>query len=185
MFYATKNVDGTPPIKIKQNFYKNTFFQSAIIEWNKLDSIIRNAKNFFIIRSNILKSIRPTPKSFFNYFNHKEIRLLTLLCLGLIHLREHKFNHNIQNCINPLCSCGVNIESASHFFLRCPLFDVKRITLLSTLSKTDCNIIDTSESSSTETLMFGNLLFFLKKTSFLTHSLIIFSSTERFEELLL
>ena len=34
-------------------------------------------------------------------------------------LRKHKFNHNFQNCItvNPLCSCGMDIETTSHFFL--------------------------------------------------------------------
>ena len=32
-------------------------------------------------------------------------------------LREHKFKHNFQNCINPLCSCAMDIESTSHFFL--------------------------------------------------------------------
>ena len=29
---------------------------------------------------------------------------------GLSRLRKHKFNHNFQNCINPLCSCGMDIE---------------------------------------------------------------------------
>ena len=31
--------------------------------------------------------------------------------------REHKFSYNFQNCIIPLCSCGMDIESTSHFFL--------------------------------------------------------------------
>ena len=137
--YATGNVDYIPLIKIKHNFFKNTFFPSAIIEWNKLDPTIRNTESFGIFKSNILKFIRPTPRSFFNCYNHKEIRLMTRLCLGLSHLREHKFNHNFQNCINPLCSCGMDVESTSHFFLHCPLFDDKRITLLSTLNKIDCN----------------------------------------------
>ena len=42
---------------------------------------------------------------------------MTQLRLGLSHLREHKLNHNFQNCINPLCSCRMDIESTSHFFL--------------------------------------------------------------------
>ena len=48
---------------------------------------------------------------------------MTRLCLGLSRLPEHKFNHNFQNCINPLCSCGTDIEATSHLFLHCPLFD--------------------------------------------------------------
>ena len=61
------------------------------------------------------------------------------LRLGLSHLREHKFNNNFQNCINPLCSCGMDIQSTSHFFLNIPFFDDKRITLMSTLSKLIAN----------------------------------------------
>ena len=74
---------------------------------------------------------------------------MTRLRLGLRHLREHKFNHNFQNCINPLCRCALVIESTSHFF-HCPLFDVKRITFLSTLNKIDCKLIETNESSLVE-----------------------------------
>ena len=84
---------------------------------------------------------------------------MTPLRLGLSHLREHKFNHNFQNCINPLCGCGLDIESTSHFFLHCPLFDDNRITLLSNLSKIDCNLIETNESSLTETLLFSDSSF--------------------------
>ena len=58
-------------------------------------------------------------------YNHQGIRLMTRL-LGLSHLRENKFNHNFQNCINPLCSCGMDIESTFHFSLHCPLFDEKK-----------------------------------------------------------
>ena len=100
--YATRNVNCIPLIKIKHNFFKNTFFPSAIIEWNKLDPTIRKAESFGIFKSSILKFIRPTPRSFFNCYNYKGITLMTRLRLGLSHLREHKFNHNFQNCINPL-----------------------------------------------------------------------------------
>ena len=98
------------------------------------------------------------------------------LRLGLRHQREHKFNQNFQNCINPLCSCGIDIESTSHFFLHCPLFDDRRITLVSTLNKTDCKLIETNESSLIETLLPGSSLFDLKKKTslFLMHPLITF-----------
>ena len=55
---------------------------------------------------------------------------MTRLRLGLSHLREHKFDHNFQNCFKPFCSCGMDIKLMSHFFLNCPLFDDKGITLL-------------------------------------------------------
>ena len=108
--------------------------------------------------------------------------------LGLSHLREHKFNYNFQNCINALCSCGKNMEI--NFFSLPPhpprhflLFYDKRIILLSTLSKTDCKLIETNGSSLTETLLFGNSLFDLKKKHPYP-SIDYILSTERFKELL-
>ena len=130
--YAMRNVDCIPLIKIKHNFFKNIFLSSAIIE------------SLGIFKSNILKLFRPTPTSFFNCYNHKGIRLMTRLCLGLSRLREHKFNHNFQNCINPLSICAMDIESTSHFFVHCPLFDDKTITLLSILNKVGCKLIETN-----------------------------------------
>ena len=109
---------------------------------------------------------------------------MTRLGLGLSHLRKHKFNHNFQNCFNPLCSCGMDIESMSHFFLHCPLLNDKRITLLRTLNKIDCKLIETSESSLIETLF--NSLFDLKKNSLILNAFIDYIlCTERFEEALL
>ena len=60
---------------------------------------------------------------------------MTRLRLRLSDLCELKLNHHFQNCINPLGSGGMDIESTSHFFPHYPLFDDKRVTLLSTLNK--------------------------------------------------
>ena len=78
---------------------------------------------------------------FLNCYKHSGIRLMTWLRLVLSHLREHKFNYNFQNWINPFCSCGTDIKSTSYFFLHCPLFVDKRITLLTSLCKVDCKLI--------------------------------------------
>ena len=67
--------------------------------------------------------------------------------------------------MNALCSCDMDNESSSQFFLHCPLFDDKRITFLSTQNKIDCKLIETNESSLVETQLFGNSLFDLKKTN--------------------
>ena len=116
-----------PLFNTKHNFYKNSFFPSSVIEWNNLDPNLRDGENFGIFKNNILKFIRPKPNSFFNCCNLKGIRLITRLRLELSHLREHKFKYNFQNCLNPLCSCGLRrIESTSHFLLYCPIFHDKR-----------------------------------------------------------
>ena len=101
---------------------------------------------------------------------------MTRLRLGLSHICEHEFNYNFQNGVNHFISCGMDIEPTSHSFLHCPLFGDKRITFLSTLSKIDCKLIETIESSLIEIRLFGNSLFDLRRTpSFLTHLMITFS----------
>ena len=74
------------------------------------------------------------------------------------HLREHKFNHNFQDCSNPICSCGLDIESTSHFLLHCPTFNDERYTLLSILNNIDCKLLELTKSSLSQTLLYGNTL---------------------------
>ena len=70
-----------------------------------------------------------------------------MFLIGMSHLREHKFKHNFQDCLNPICSCGLDIESASHFILRRPTFNYERCTLLSTLNNIDCTLVELTKSS--------------------------------------
>ena len=65
------------------------------------------------------KFIRPSGNSVFRCHNPKEIKSLTRLRLGLSHLREHKFKHGFLDSLNPICSCGQNIEILTHFLLHC------------------------------------------------------------------
>ena len=71
-------------------------------------------------------------------------------------LRGDKFNLNFKDCLNPICSCGLDIESTSHFLLHCPAFNDERYTLLSTLNNTDCKLLELTKSSLSQTLLYGN-----------------------------
>ena len=61
--YRTRNAQNIPHINVKHQFFKNSCFPSTIIEWNKLDSNIRNSETLKIFKSKILKFIRPTANS--------------------------------------------------------------------------------------------------------------------------
>ena len=65
----------------------------------------------------LLKLGRPIQCTIYSINNPVGLKLHTCLRLGLSHLNENRFNHNFQNCINPLCSCSLEIESNSHFLL--------------------------------------------------------------------
>ena len=115
------------------NYLKNSFFPFTISEWNNLDCIIRNSKSLSIFKKNLLNFIRPCANSIFNIHNPYGIKLLTRLRLGLSHLRDHKFRHCFQDTLNPLCDCGNDTETTTHFFLHYPSFHTPRKTLLNNI----------------------------------------------------
>ena len=80
--YITRNNDKLPHFKVKHNYFKNSFFLSTVIEWNKLDLNIRNTESLTSFRSKVLKFIRPSENSIFFCNNPKGIQLLTRLRLG-------------------------------------------------------------------------------------------------------
>ena len=135
------------------------------------------------MKKHILQFIRPSSNSVYNSHNPKGIKLLTRLCLGLSHLREHKFKHSFQDWINPLCNCGYEVESTLRFFLHCPLFSNKRSTLFSILHNLDSKLFDNTDSLLTIILLFGkesvntdqNTTIFNATTEFIL-------STKRFDE---
>ena len=116
------------------------------------------------------------------YFGLKGVKIMRIR-LGLSHLREHKFQHNLQESINPLCNCSHDIESTTHYLLHCPLFVNERSTFSSTLSSLDCNLLDNAYSTLTKTLLFGNTSFKSNKNlKNLIATIDYILSTKRFDE---
>ena len=181
--YRTRNADDVPYFNIRHNFFKNSFFPSAVIEWNKLDSRLRKVKSFTDFKKNILSFIRPKANSVFNCNSSKGLKFVTRLRLGLSHLREHKFKHSFQDSINPLCSCSLDVESTIHYFLHCPLFTIERHTLLNTISQTDNKLLDSKESNLIQHLLFADLSRDTKtSTEILNAAVSYVLTTERFDE---
>ena len=83
------------------------------------------------------------------------LKLQTRLRIGFSHLKEHKFKHNIQDSVDPLCSCGNDIESTVQFFLHCPNFTTQRQTLLNKLKNINASIMTENKNSVVRTLLFG------------------------------
>ena len=108
MRYFSRNSENTPQLCTKHDFFKNSFFPLTIKTWNNLDPHIRKYKSIF--KSNILKFMRPKPSRVYYCHNPKGIGLLTRLYLGLSHLRQYKFKHSFQDCLNPLASAAMKLK---------------------------------------------------------------------------
>ena len=136
-----------------------------------------------LFKTNILKFIRPSPNSVYNCHNPKGLKFITRLRLGLSHLREHKFKHNFQDTINPLCICGLDLESTEHFLLHCPQFVNERCTLLNTIGNINYKLLENTDSNLTQTLLFGNTLFEITgNTKILNTTINFISLTKRFDQ---
>ena len=100
----------------KPNFHcrtdcsKYSFFPSTLRDWFNLNASIRNSESLAIFKSRLVSSIRPIQSNVYNIFDPIGLKLLTRLRLGCSHLNEHKFRHNFQDCLNPLCSYSLEIK---------------------------------------------------------------------------
>ena len=153
----TRHSNNIPAIHTRHNYFKNSFFPSTISEWNNLDCKIRNSGSLSIFKKNLLNFIRPCANSIFNIHNPYGIKLLTRLRLGFSHLREHKFRHCFQDTLNPLCDCGNDTETTTHFFLHCPSFHTPRQTLLNNIRNINEQILSHGEDQLIQTFLYGNL----------------------------
>ena len=115
---------------------------------------LRNSASLEIFKKHLLNFIRPNSSNAFNINNSLGLKLLTRLRIGFSYLKEHKFKHNFQDSIDPLCSCGNDIESTVHFFFHCPNFTTQRQTLLNKLKSINASILTENENSVVKTLLF-------------------------------
>ena len=77
-----------------------------------------------------LNLVRPKENSVFEVHDINGVKLLIRLRLDFCHLNKHKFQHNFNDIINPMCSCGKEPKTTLQYLLRCDLYSVYRLELL-------------------------------------------------------
>ena len=166
--------------KIRHNFLKDSLFPAVISKWNSLDINTQNS-SVNVFKKELQKFIRPEPNSTYNIHHIKGLKLLTRLQLRLSHLDDHKFRHNFQDYVSPICSCGQDIETATHF-LHCPNHCCARKTLFHKITQVSGIISRRSDSTITKIFLFSDnkLDFEAKFYWFLQSTIKFISLTERF-----
>ena len=80
-----------------------------------------------------------------------------------------------------MCVCGVEIETATHFLLHCPLFQCARQSLLTNIKKTDESILKKHDGLITKALLYGDDKFDLScNKSIISSTTEFIVSAERF-----
>ena len=136
-----------------------------------------------MFKKSLLKFIRPSQAYVYNVNDYVGLKLLTRLRLNLSHLYEHKFRHNFQDTVNPLCSCSLESESTTHFLLHCPFYNNQRIALFESIRDIDESISNLSEDNLANTLLYGNNELYSSETNthILNCTICYLKSSERFE----
>ena len=99
--------------------FKYSFFTSTLIDWFNLDDNIRNSESISVFENRLPLFICAVQNSVFNIFEPKGLKRLTWSRLVFSHLNEHRFQHNFENCVNPLYSCI--LEADDTLYLRTAL----------------------------------------------------------------
>ena len=110
------------------------YFPFCINNWNNIDDTIKSLPTLNEFKNKLCKFIRPEKSSFYNILDSYGIKLLTKIRVSFSDLRDHRYDHKF-NCDNPTCLCGLEDETAVHFFLCCPRFDQLRIAYLGKVSE--------------------------------------------------
>ena len=152
----TRSGVNIPLFKSRTDSFQNSFFPNAVKEWNTLNVIIRNSSSLSVFKKAIIKSIRPTLNPIFDIHFPLGLKLLTRLRLSFSHLREHKFKHNFQDTINPLCNCSTNVESTQHYFLSCLNYNQQRQILWNSLHNLGIDMINYQDKDLVDLLLFGH-----------------------------
>ena len=118
-----------PNYHCRTDCFKHSFFPSTLKNRFNLNGSVRNSESLAIFKSRLLSFIRPIQSNVHNIYDPIGLKLLTRLRLGWSHLNEHKLRHNFQDCLNPLCSCSLEIEDTIHYFANCHHFSQYRFYL--------------------------------------------------------
>ena len=161
---------------------KIPFFPSAVLEWSKLNSFIRNSETFMLFKNRLLEFVRLEAISIFNIHNPMGIKYFTRLRLYFSHLKEHKFKGNFQDSVDPLGSCGIEIESMKHFLLLCSNFSIQRKTLFDKLTELNIDVLTRNDDYIVKTLLLVQQDFDNATNKILLEATIDFIiATERFD----
>ena len=150
--YATQKLIKT--FRGRTKAFESSFFPYCAKEWGNLSEELRNIDSIKTFKLSILNFVRPRENSVFAVSDINGLKLLTRLRLNFSHLNEHKFRHNFNDTINPMCSCGKEPETTLHYLLRCDFYSIYRLELLNDICALNHSLKNISEENLLKVLLY-------------------------------
>ena len=82
--------------------------------------------------------------------------MLARLCLGFSYLNEHRFRHNFQEFLNPLCTCSLERENTFYYLLHCHHNTPFCTDLMKSVKTFVVDFEPLSDSKKVEILLYGD-----------------------------
>ena len=112
------------------NFIKNRGLSMSLVNCINLIKHL-HLSSYDMFRNALLKFIKPIERKIFKIHDHG-IKILNKTEIS--HLHEHKFRHAFKGFLNPLCSCSIEAETTTHYFLGCHLCKANRANIMNDFS---------------------------------------------------
>ena len=135
--------------------FESSFFPYWAKEWGNLTEELRSIDLIKTFRLSILNFVRPRENSFSAVHEVNCLKLLNRLRLNFSHLNEHKFRHNFNDTINPICSWGKEPETTLHYLPRCNFYSIYRLELLNDICALNHSLKNISEENLLKMLLYG------------------------------
>ena len=111
------------------------------------------------------------------------LRKITLLPSPIFRWITSSFNKKF-NCTDPICRCGLDIESNKHYLLQCPLFTGPRCPMLKSIMDVLTENVVHSDKHLCQFLLYGkNNLTHLENTNILNATIKYLKNSKRFKTL--
>ena len=127
-----------------------------------------------------LNSINALFKKALYIFQNQNTAAYFLFDIDTLYLAIIKNRHMVvsyyrgcHDCVSPVCYCGQDIETTTHFLLHCPNHHCARKTLFDKKNQVKGTILRRSDSAITKILLFGD-----NKLDFETNKILLMSKIE-------
>ena len=128
--YHFRNDGDYQLVYARTSLYYNSFLPSVVRDFNSLPANIRSANTIVTFKKLLFANKHSVP-SFFNHGTRKQQVLHARLRTNCSSLANDLYTKNILD--SPNCSCG-QVETTTHYFLRCPRFDAQRTRMLEAIA---------------------------------------------------
>ena len=163
--YGLRNSENLRVPFCRTQLYAQSFLPSVILEWNSLPLNVRSSESVDSFKHALNNTADPLEKPPAYYYSGTRRAQVyhTRLRTNCSSLNLTLFQKQITD--SPLCHCGL-IESADHFFFRCPIYQDIRTKLL--------NSINPICTATTKLLLYGNTNLSIEANS------VIFSAVQEY-----